>query len=197
MRRGVLRGGGALGGGLERSGREEEEEEEEEEIMKEERGAYVYIQLPMKPIVDPQPIRQLPRRQQRLIQHRRQKHRQRVVVPVPGNLNRHLHPAILAPSSPSPSPSPFPLFPLLIHIPPPNTRTQTLLSRPPTHTIISHPRHLDLRLHAHDRLSAIREAYPRTAVRAGQDICFGDEGTELRRGAGIGTDGRVEGEGGV
>lgn len=52
-------------------------------------------------------------------------------------------------------------------------------------------------LYAYDCFGAVAEADARATVGAGQDVCFGDEGTELGWCAEVWTDWGVGGEGGV
>ena len=53
---------------------------------------YIDVKPPMPPAVDVQLIRQIARREQRFVQHRRHKNRKRIVIPKPRDLDRHLHP---------------------------------------------------------------------------------------------------------
>src|SRR4051812_17819907 len=64
--------------------------------LKKSRGTYIQIQLPMKPLINPQPPRKLPIRQQRLPKQRTQENRHRIIVPKSRDLNRNLHPLIKA-----------------------------------------------------------------------------------------------------
>lgn len=53
---------------------------------------------------------------------------------------------------------------------------------------------LDFGFNAYDGFGAVSEADPSAAVGAWEDVCLGDQGPELCRRAGVGADGRLEGE---
>lgn len=131
----------------------------------------------MKSRINPQPIPQRAIRSQRLAQHRPQKNRQRIVVPQSWHINRNLQPLAAA-------------LALTRRI---NVLALTL-SFP---NGIRPPSPLNLRLNAHDSFRAVGEADARGAVGGRQDVCFGDEGAELRRRAAVGADGGCRGEGGL
>lgn len=143
-------------------------------------GTYINIELPMKPPINPQPLRERAIRQQGLRQNRTQNNRHRIIIPKPRNLNTQLHPPIIPPPLP-----PHPLLILLIHIHEP-------LPLPGLFSSL-----LNLRLDPDDRLGAVSEADARGPVGGGQDVGLGCEGAELRCCAGVGAEGGVKGQRGV
>ncbi len=131
----------------------------------------------MKPPINPQPLDKPSIRKQRFAQHSRQKRRSRVIIPIPGDLNRQLNP--LAPSLAL-------RFFFFLILP--------LLSRD---GLIAAPGPFDFGLDAHDGFGAVGETYPCAPVGAGEDARLGNQGAELGWGAAVGADWGGEGEGGV
>ena len=117
----------------------------------------------------PTPTRDTPHK--RLPHHLRQKHWQRIVIPKPGNLNRHLHPR------PLPSGSPIlPAGTTLLLLATLTRQTLPLrLSRnsPQIQRISRNNRLLDLRLNADNCLCPVRKADARTTVGPREDVSFG------------------------
>lgn len=109
---------------------------------------------------------------QRLAHHLRQKHRQGVIIPETGDLNRHLHPRPLPRSRiRRPRSSALALTPILPIPRIPSSRDVLLLrllrEAPQIQRVRGRPanRLLDLRFHADDGLRAVCEPDARAAVR--------------------------------
>ena len=140
-------------------------------------------QPPLKPPNHlPIPIPIVPRNRpyQRLPHHLRQKNRQRIIIPKPGNLNRHLHPRPLPTSRIQRRPPRRRLL-ILPTILPRRRRRSVILRLPQIERAVGrYNRLLDLRFHPDDGLRAICEPDARAAVGAWQDVGFGGQGAELR-----------------
>ena len=116
---------------------------------------------------------------QRLPHHLRQKNRQGIIIPKPGDLNRHLHPRPLPTSRIQRRPRRL-LLPILPTILPRRRRRSVVLRLPQIERVRRYNRLLDLRFHPDDCLRAICETDARAAVGAWQDIRFRGQGAELR-----------------
>lgn len=107
----------------------------------------------------------------RLPHHLRQKNRQRIIIPKPGNLNRHLHPRPLPSSSPI-LPGSTTLL-LLTRFPRQTLPLRLSRNTPQIQCISRNNRLLDFRFHADDRLRPVCEADACATVGSREDVGFG------------------------